>query len=69
MRALGLPMPDLPDGTGYVDEEPIEEMKYADEAIVFGFGRKLIAPHPTSAPETDGEVQRALDAPDERTQP
>jgi preprotein translocase subunit SecA len=64
MRALGLPVPDMEmDGP----DEPEEEMKYADEPVVFGFGRKFMEPAPAPMPAPEGEtVQQASD---ERTQP
>ncbi len=81
MRALGIPMPDMPiDEQGGMDEGPEEEMKYADEPVVLGFGRKFLdaqAPQEGGtvgrAPSTDGvdaDAGAVMPAPnDERTQP
>ena len=74
MRALGIPMPDMPEG-----EEPVEdEMRYAEEPVVLGLGRKFldpapaqdggpVAPAPASEGADGGAVQPASN--DERTQP
>ena len=75
MRALGLPVPELPADeqggpVGRADAE--EEMRYAEEPVVLGLGRKFLDPKPASdggpvGPAAEQAPEQADS--DERNQP